>query len=178
VEQFFRDNRLNSIHEGTDGIQALDLLGRKVGMASGAGMKALGEEIAATVAAARGSAQTTEQAQAAHWATQLTQAWAELEITTRTLLELLPHEPRRALAQASLYLDTFGHTLIAWMWLRQALAAIDQLGDAQGDETHFLRGKLAAAHHVFHSELPMAMAAHAVLRSLDPALVELDDAWL
>jgi alkylation response protein AidB-like acyl-CoA dehydrogenase len=178
VEQFFRDNRLNSIHEGTDGIQALDLLGRKVGMASGAGMKALGEEIAATVAAARGSAQTTEQAQAAHWATQLAHAWAELEITTRTLLELLPQEPRRALAQASLYLDTFGHTLIAWMWLRQALAAIDQLGDAQGNETHFLRGKLAAAHHVFHSELPMAMAAHAVLRSLDPALVELDDAWL
>ena len=178
VEQFFRDNRLNSIHEGTDGIQAIDLLGRKVGMAAGAGMKALGVEIAATVAKARSHAQTRERTRAAQWAAQLDHAWTELQTTTQALLDLLPHDPRRALAQASLYLDTFGHTLIAWMWLRQALAAIDQLGAAQGEETHFLRGKLAAAHHVFHCELPMALAAHAVLRSLDPALVELDDAWL
>ena len=81
----------------------------------------------------------------------------------------------RALAHASLYLDTFGHTVIAWMWLRQAVAASV---DAHGEDARFYRGKLAAAHHFFHCELPTALASHAVLRSLDPALVELDDAWL
>ncbi|RQP23689.1 acyl-CoA dehydrogenase [Piscinibacter terrae] len=181
VEQFYRDNRLNSIHEGTDGIQAIDLLGRKVGMASGGAMQALGAQMAATITEARDVAHLTaapEPTRAAHWATQLEQAWVALESTTQTLLALLPHEPRRALAHASLYLDTFGHTVVAWMWLRQALAAIRLLGTAQGDDIPFLRGKLAAAHHFFHAELPMAMAAHAVLRSLDPALAELDDAWL
>ena len=61
------------------------------------------------------------------------------------------------------------------MWLRQAVAASI---DAQGDDARFYRGKLAAAHHFFHCELPRALAAHGVLRSLDAALVELDDAWL
>jgi len=182
VEQIYRDNRLNSIHEGTDGIQAMDLLGRKVGTASGAAMQALGAEMGTTITEAREAfaqcGATPELAAAAHWAAQLERAWLDLEATTQALLACLPHEPRRALAQASLYLDTFGHTAIAWMWLRQALAAIRRLGDAQGDDMRFLRGKLAAAHHFFHAELPLAMGAHALLRSLDPALAELDDAWL
>jgi len=176
VEQFLRDNRLNSIHEGTDGIQAIDLLGRKVAAAGGAGLRALGRDMAATIAEAKQAFKTpARDAHASRWADQLAHAWTELEQTTHTLLELLPREPQRALANASLYLDTFGHTVIAWMWLRQAVAASI---DAQGDDARFYRGKLAAAHHFFHCELPRALAAHGVLRSLDAALVELDDAWL
>src|SRR3712207_4919306 len=55
VEQFYRDNRLNPIHEGTNGIQGLDLLGRKVPMQDGAGLRLLAETIAATTARAAGS---------------------------------------------------------------------------------------------------------------------------
>ena len=176
VEQFLRDNRLNAIHEGTDGIQAIDLLGRKVAAAGGAGMRALGRAMAATITEAKQAFRTNAPGpHACSWPHQLAHAWSELELTTQALLELMPREPQRALAHASLYLNTFGHTVIAWMWLRQALAASV---DAQGDDADFYRGKLAAAHYFFHGELPTALATHAVLRSLDPALVELDDAWL
>src|SRR5204863_8582705 len=54
VEQYWRDNRLNMIHEGTHGIQALDLLGRKVVMGDGAGLTLLCDTIEATIAEARG----------------------------------------------------------------------------------------------------------------------------
>ncbi len=176
VEQFLRDNRLNSIHEGTDGIQAIDLLGRKVAAAGGAGMRTLGREMAATIAQAKQAPRTqTADLHARSWPDQLAHAWSQLDLTTQVLIELLPRDPQRALAHASLYLNTFGHTVIAWMWLKQALAASV---DAQGEDADFYRGKLAAAHHFFHAELPTALASHAVLRSLDPALVELDDAWL
>ncbi|HEX6704472.1 MAG TPA: acyl-CoA dehydrogenase [Albitalea sp.] len=169
VEQFFRDNRLNSIHEGTDGIQALDLLGRKVG--DGLGMSALGREIAHTVAAGRALDDATL---AAH-AHALDQAWRELEQTTRVLLQAQAGDARVALAHASVYLDAFGHTAIAWMWLRQAVLAQPQ---ARGAEAGFYRGKLAAAHFFFTHELPKTGPQHQLLRSLDPALVALDDAWL
>ena len=81
VEQFYRDNRLNSIHEGTDGIQALDLLGRKVLAANGAGMERLGEEIARSVTAAHALDDET----LAQHAQALAQAWRDLQETTRVL---------------------------------------------------------------------------------------------
>jgi alkylation response protein AidB-like acyl-CoA dehydrogenase len=171
VEQFLRDNRLNSIHEGTDGIQALDLLGRKVGADEGAALQLLGQEVERTVAQARA---LDNEALAAH-AGQLSIAWRELEITTHVLLAALARDPARALAHASLYLDAFGQTVVAWIWLRQAVLAMPH---ADGGEADFYRGKLAAARYFFHHELPQTAPQHTLLRSLDADLVELDEAWL
>ncbi|HMC15636.1 MAG TPA: acyl-CoA dehydrogenase, partial [Albitalea sp.] len=147
VEQFLRDNRLNSIHEGTDGIQALDLLGRKVGAADGAGMRLLATQIERSIVQAQSLADATL---AAH-AKQLEHAWHELEQTTRLLGDALADSPTLALANASLYLDAFGHTLVAWMWLRQATVALPH---AEGGEAAFYRAKLAAARYFFAYELP------------------------
>jgi alkylation response protein AidB-like acyl-CoA dehydrogenase len=171
VEQLLRDNRLNSIHEGTDGIQALDLLGRQVGAANGAGMRVLARELALTIAATRALDDET----LAQHADALEHAWHDLSETTRVLLAALPAQPRVALANASLYLDAFGHTVIAWMWLKQAALAWPRRG---GDEAPFYRGKLAAAGHFFRHELTKTRAAFELLRSLDASLVELDDASL
>jgi len=170
VEQFLRDNRLNSIHEGTDSIQALDLLGRKVGAESGAGFELLGQQVRRTAAEAHAP---DNEALAAH-AHQLETAWRDLETTTRTLLAALPADPRRALAHASVYLEAFGHTVIAWMWLRQAVLAQPHV---EGPEADFYRGKQAAARYFFTHELPKTGPQHALLRSLDAGLVELDEAW-
>jgi butyryl-CoA dehydrogenase len=171
VEQFWRDNRLNSIHEGTDGIQALDLLGRKVGAADGAGMRLLAEEVARSIAGAR----SFDDATLAGHATQLEQAWHELEETTHVLRDAQTSDPTLALANASVYLEAFGHTLIAWMWLRQASVALPH---ADGAEAAFYRAKLAAARYFFAYELPKTTAQHALLRGLEPLLVELDDTCL
>jgi alkylation response protein AidB-like acyl-CoA dehydrogenase len=171
VEQFFRDNRLNSIHEGTDGIQALDLLGRKVTADGGAALALLGCEVESTVQAARA---LDDEALAGH-ADALAQAWQALECSTRTLADMLPQQPNLALANASVYLDAFGHTVIAWLWLRQAVLAQPR---ASGDEAAFYRGKLAAARYFFLYELPKTGPQHALLQRLDPLLVELDETWL
>jgi butyryl-CoA dehydrogenase len=115
VEQHYRDNRLNPIHEGTHGIQALDLLGRKVVMRGGAGLRLLRDEIGATTrrAATAGSA-----AQAL--ATQLGAAADRVIQTTQRVWAT--GEPETALASASVYLEAVGHVVIAWMWLEQLLA--------------------------------------------------------
>ena len=113
VEQFYRDNRLNPIHEGTNGIQALDLLGRKVVMQGGAGLALLGETIAATTARAAGT-------EWADFAADLDAAVARLGSVTATLWGA--GDPDVALANAHVYLEAAGHLVVAWLWLEQVLA--------------------------------------------------------
>ena len=165
VEQLLRDNRLNSIHEGTDGIQALDLLGRKV--ASAAAMDALDALVDRSIQQAKVSGDAELVAHSA----QLHAAWADLRRTTQALLDAMHHDPNVALANASAYLEAFGTTVMAWMWLRQATLAARSL-DA---DPRFYRGKLAATRYFFGHELPRAAPLHALLRSLDRSLLDLDD---
>ena len=118
VEQYWRDNRLNMIHEGTHGIQALDLLGRKVLMDDGAGLKLLAARMRATVQAAPAST--------SRWpppARQLQMALQALESATRAAW--INGAPEEALANATPYLQAFGHVVLAWLWLDVALCASD-----------------------------------------------------
>jgi butyryl-CoA dehydrogenase len=170
VEQFYRDNRLNAIHEGTNGIQALDLLGRKVFAADGMALHILGGEINETLAAGRSH---SDRELLLH-AVQLAAAWSELLETTRVIRAVMPHDPRLALANASVYLEMFGHTLIAWMWLRQALVA---RAGVDGPGADFYRGKLAAARYFFRWELPKTEPQHALLRSLEPTCLDMEEGW-
>ncbi|WP_187968561.1 acyl-CoA dehydrogenase [Aquibium microcysteis] len=170
VERLYRDNRLNPIHEGTHGIQGLDLLGRKVGMGGGASVKALAGRVMADVSAAHQVASL--EAFAEMLATEL----AETVATTRKLAVATADDPKRALANATIYLDMFGHVVIAWMWLRQATAAARLLAGGSGD-AGFLNGKLAACRYFFTYELPKARTQRALLESLDDTTLAMQPEW-
>jgi hypothetical protein len=161
VEQFYRDNRLNPIHEGTHGIQALDLLGRKAIMNGGAAMKLFAREARQTIAEAG-----KDPALAGH-AAELGDALGEIATTLQALAPVLATNPTLALANAVLFLEAFGHTVIAWIWLRQALAAQRGLQRAIAADADFYRGKLAACRWFYRWELPKVRQWHELLRSLD-----------
>jgi hypothetical protein len=171
VEQFYRDNRLNPIHEGTHGIQAMDLLGRKVGMEQGRAFELLLARVSETTAAARAS----ESKLLHQCAEALNTAALEAAATTRLLLT--ERDANLMLANATAYLEMLGHVVIAWIWLRQAVIAQRALARAQGADVDFYRGKLQACQYFFRHELPKTAAQHELLRSLDATCLEMRDAW-
>ncbi|SFK36727.1 acyl-CoA dehydrogenase [Geodermatophilus ruber] len=162
VEQFYRDNRLNPIHEGTNGIQALDLLGRKVVMQDGAGLRLLAGTIAATTARAAGT-------DWAGFAVDLDAAVDRLTRVTATLWGV--GDPAVTLANASAYLEAAGHVVVAWLWLEQALATAGRTSD-------FHEGKRAAARYFARYELPTVHTRLDLLESLDRTVLDLPESWL
>jgi hypothetical protein len=172
VEQFYRDNRLNPIHEGTNGIQALDLLGRKALGGGGKALELLVRSMLPDIEAARGDETLRG------FGEELGQAVERLIATTRRLGEATLADVERGLANASVYLEAMGHVLVAWMWLRQAVAATRGLGSARGADADFYRGKLAACRYFFRWELPRIGPQLALLDSLDSTCLEAQPAWL
>jgi butyryl-CoA dehydrogenase len=170
VERLYRDNRLNPIHEGTHGIHGMDLLGRKVGLGGGASVKVLAGRIMADVSAAHHLASLAPLAEA------LANHLAETVATTRKLAVAAAEDPRLGLANATIYLDMFGHVVIAWMWLRQALVAARKLEAGDGDAA-FLQGKLAACRYFFAYELPKTRTQRALLETLDDTTVAMQPDW-
>ena len=162
VEQYWRDNRLNMIHEGTHGIQAADLLGRKVRMEGGRGLSLLAERVQATVA------QASQQAVLADHARALTDALVQIKSGTEAAWAT--GEPSQALANAVPYMQAFGHVVLAWIWLDVALAAL-RLEATDPDRI----GRLAAARFFFHYELPKIGAWLAVVVQRDMTCAELDE---
>ncbi|KVD31279.1 acyl-CoA dehydrogenase [Burkholderia ubonensis] len=163
VERLYRDNRLNPIHEGTHGIQALDLLGRKVVQDDGAALRALDARIAATVVRAR-----VTDGDARAQADALARRWARLCAVTHQLGAL--GDPQVRLANASVYLEAFGHLVVAWLWLDVTLAAHGRNGD-------FHDGKRAAARYFFRWELPKVDAQLDLLASVDTTTLDMRDEW-
>ncbi|WP_313602938.1 acyl-CoA dehydrogenase [Comamonas jiangduensis] len=156
VEQYWRDNRLNMIHEGTHGIQAADLLGRKVVMQGGAGLQLLAATIQASIEKAAAvpalAAYAQDLGKALHAVQAATQAaWAT-------------GHPQEALANAVPYMQAFGHTVLAWVWLEQALtvqaqdAALSVAANA---------GRMGALAYFYHYELPKTSAWLRVVSARD-----------
>ena len=173
VEQFYRDNRLNPIHEGTHGIQGLDLLGRKVVMQGGAALQALAARVRATIARCNAVPDPGSQ----RLAGQLDVQWDRLEQVTAILHGA--GDTNRTLANASVYLEAFGHIVVAWMWLEQALVAgrsMNGTGEA-GSDDDFYQGKLAACRFFFAFELPKVGPMLDLLASLDDTTLTMRDAW-
>jgi len=127
VEQFYRDNRLNPIHEGTHGIHGLDLLGRKVMMKDGTALGIVSETVRAGVIRAL----ATRDAELHEYAHALSIVMGGLTLVTQRLWEA--GDPTLTLANASVYLEAFGHIVLAWIWLEQAIAELPEL--KQLDET-------------------------------------------
>ena len=170
VERLYRDNRLNAIHEGTNGIQAIDLLGRKARWQDGAALTALMEEIRADIAAARSHPVLAEYCDA------LEVAASEIEMATSSI-DAARADGRvgDSLANASLYLNAMGHIVVAWLWLRQARAADAALRrGAVADDAAFYRGKLAACRYFFRYELDGTKPAIALLARVDTTCAEMD----
>ncbi|MCO6186505.1 acyl-CoA dehydrogenase [Rhizobium sp. L1K21] len=160
VERYYRDNRLNPIHEGTYGIQGLDLLGRKVRMKGGLALKILIGEMSKTLKEAQEVALTQE-------AEALKSALSAMTSATETVLAC--EDANKGLANATLYLNSFGHVVIAWLWLKQAIAASKAIaaGKAVGDDETFYKGKLGAFRYFYRYELPKVHAEFALVQSLD-----------
>ena len=168
VEQYWRDQRLNMIHEGTHGIQALDLLGRKVVMQGGAGLKLLAARVSATLERAgqdealapfvpglAGALQRLGAATKAAWATGV---------------------PEEALANATPYLQAFGHVVLAWVWLELGLAA-RAAAPATEAERDRAAGLLAALRFFHLYELPKIDAWLGVVASREAVCRDMQDAW-
>ena len=172
VEQFYRDNRLNAIHEGTHGIHGLDLLGRKVAMQDGALFAAIGAELAATIAKVRQADVCVDLHAGADL---LEEEWERIVAVTRTLYAV--GDMNKTLANASLYLEAVGHTVIAWMWLEMALVAELALPTATPDDANFYRGKQQACRYFFHWELPKVQQQLELLASIDTTTLDMQDAW-
>ncbi|WP_295800340.1 acyl-CoA dehydrogenase [uncultured Microbulbifer sp.] len=151
LEQLYRDNRLNPIHEGTEGIQGLDLLGRKVPANGLANYRILVEEIENTIRLCSDVSTLHPLAGA------LKDALNQLNGVSECLLKQMAENPDKGLANATLYLDVFGRVVVAWIWLRQAQIADRQLQSEEelsGEERNFYRGKLQAARFYIKWELP------------------------
>ncbi|MDM7950616.1 acyl-CoA dehydrogenase [Hydrogenophaga sp.] len=161
VEQYWRDNRLNMIHEGTHGIQAMDLLGRKVLMEEGKGLQLLAARMQATMARASQVPELAAHAQA------LGQALAQISAATRAAWAT--GNPSDALANAVPYLQAFGHTVLAWIWLDVVLTA-----HAAADSPA-RTGRLAAMRFFFHYELPKIGAWLQVVSQRDATCAELSE---
>ncbi|QHE87422.1 acyl-CoA dehydrogenase [Hydrogenophaga sp. BPS33] len=157
VEQHWRDNRLNMIHEGTHGVQALDLLGRKVPMEGGAALRLLLARIEDTVEKACTQEALREPA------TRLAAAVARLEQATQACAACSP--PEAALSNAVPYLQGFGHVVLAWLWLDIAVR-LDGRTDA------LARGKQFAMRYFFAHELPKVDAWFSVVASNDPTCLQ------
>jgi hypothetical protein len=163
VEQHYRDNRLNPIHEGTHGIQSLDLLGRKVTQRKGASLVALGAAVAQTIDAARAAG-----GEGVDPASQLDATFQRLVGVTTAMFG--SGDIDAALANSVVYLEAFGHIVIAWMWLEQLVACNGRSGD-------FYDGKRQAARYFFRYELPKTTAQLDLLESLDRTTLEMRDSW-
>jgi len=159
VEQHWRDNRLNMIHEGTHGIQGLDLLGRKVVMNGGAGLKLLATRVSQTIEKAG------QQPGLAEPANQLAAALQKLGAATKSAWAT--GVPEEALANATPYLQAFGHVVLSWLWLDVALVA-------QPQKRH---GQLAAMRYFFAYELPKIDAWLAVVAQRNDTCRTMLDDW-
>jgi alkylation response protein AidB-like acyl-CoA dehydrogenase len=173
VEMMYRDNRLNPIHEGTTGIQSLDLLGRKVPMNGMAGYQACLKAIATTIADAKGREET------ASYAASLETAVATLQHVTETLLgAMMEQNIDLVFANSVKYLEMFGHVVVAWIWLKQGMVAADALASGQqGSEQDFYRGKLQAMRYFYVYELPNTEVWAKLLTAVDDTCYSMQDSW-
>ena len=155
IEQLYRDNRLNPIHEGTTGIQGLDLLGRKVRKDRGRIFATLSARIQATQDKAAPNALLQPAA--------LALAAAQAVVGQAVAVLLGEPDDRRALAHATPFLFAFGHLVVGWLWLDQAIAAQALLNGEDATARPFLarpflEGRIRACRYFAETELPKVAA--------------------
>jgi alkylation response protein AidB-like acyl-CoA dehydrogenase len=169
LEQYYRDIRIHAIHEGTTGIQALDLLGRKVVMKNGQALRLYLEEVQATVQDATLSDELRP------YAERLKEALEKLRSVTMHRVQFaLQGDVEEFLSDATLYLEFFGIIAIAWQWLIQGIAAQRALQtDCSALDRRFYQGKLHTMRYFFHYEVPKIQGLAARLMEADGLTVKM-----
>ena len=166
IERYYRDNRLNSIHEGTHGIQGLDFLNRKVRMLQGQGLNLLCDEINQTINAMQGVNK------ADYFIAELTTVLEDFKTVSEKLIAAVGDDITTGSANATLYLDYAGHLVMAWMHLRilQAATMSKQTDD-------FIKGKWQSAKYFYARELPRTKQWTKTLKKNDQSAANMKNEW-
>ena len=169
VERLYRDNRLNPIHEGSHGIHGLDLLGRKVNLAGGVTLAIFEEEMQPALKAAAESESLAS----------MGETLAEIWKLAKQTVETVNQEPDTVarLSSATPFLDAFGHVVIGWLWLRQALIAEEVLKNGAQADGDFYEGKLAACQFFYRYHLPQAAEKLRYVASMDRSVLDAQASW-
>jgi len=168
VEQIARDVRITQIYEGTNGIQALDLVGRKLVAEQGAYLKAFFEPVAEFIGEHHG------QAELAEFIEPLAAAAERLQNLCQWLYQRMSADPLEAGAAASDFLKVFALTALAFMWAQMAVVARQRLAAGEGRRA-FYQGKLDTARFYMTRMLPDTLGLDARIRSGAGPLMALDD---
>ncbi|WP_066556743.1 acyl-CoA dehydrogenase C-terminal domain-containing protein [Croceicoccus bisphenolivorans] len=158
MEQFVRDARITQIYEGANGVQAMDLVGRKLPMHGGRAVQALFAMVDKDIESAGGDERLAELASA------LGKANGELKAASMWLMQNGPANPNNVGSAAYHYMDILGLVSLGWMWLRSAIAAAKSL-DAGAEDAGFMEAKLITARHFAESLLPDAGALRRKLQN-------------
>ncbi|MCF8092478.1 MAG: acyl-CoA dehydrogenase [Desulfotignum sp.] len=174
VEQYLRDIRIHPIHEGTTGIQGMDLLGRKLVMKNGKAGQLFLAELDHTIQAAQSFSGLGYAAAA------LSAARKQLEAVAGFLLQVAGQQKIEAyLSDATLFLEFFGLIVISWQWLIQGISAEKALAEKSSrKEVRFYRGKLFAMHYFFRYELPRTRGLSVRLMDGDYLTLDMDSEYL
>lgn len=151
MEQFVRDARIAQIYEGANGVQAMDLVGRKLAQNGGRALQAFFKIVAEEVAAAKGNPRTADFAEA------LEKANGQLQAATMWLMQNGMTNPNNAGAGSHHYMHIMGIVAVGLMWLRMAVAAAERL-DAGADDAAWLEAKLTTARFYAERIMPDAGA--------------------
>ena len=151
MEQFVRDARITQIYEGTNGIQAMDLVGRKLPKDGGRGVRAFFEEVGGDIAKAKAGGDPGGIAAA------LQPALEDLQAATMWLAKNGLADPDNAGAGAYPYMDLMGLVSLGWMWLKMAGAAGRAIDDGAQDLAYH-EAKLTTAQFYAERELPLSTA--------------------
>jgi Acetyl-CoA dehydrogenase C-terminal like/Acyl-CoA dehydrogenase, C-terminal domain len=174
LEQFYRDIRIHPIHEGSTGIQGMDLLGRKIVMNGGKAFLLFLEEVGATIKSAKNKDSLKP------YAEKLDDALNSLKNTTFGLTKIgSSGRFQNFLADATLYLELFSIVAIAWQWLKQGIVASRSIEISSGESDRaFYSGKLVTMKYFFHYELPKTKGLLERLSENDGLTVNFEENWL
>ncbi len=173
VEQCYRDNRLNPIHEGTHGIQSLDLLGRKLWQKNGKGQQLLLQKIQKTLQSAKAKSELTDM---------VAEYQKFLDVFIKTTMSLggalQKGDVDKGLANSAVYLDMMGKMVVAWLWVEMADKAIERFADSTLiEDEQFLAGKLQAAQYFMRWELPKVQHQANLLQGFDDTCMAMQADW-
>ena len=173
VEQCWRDNRLNPIHEGTNGIQALDLLTRKLWQANGAGLVQLQKVMTEDFNKASGPISQALVSSLLPYMKQLQKLIPTLGSALKT------EDLTNMLANAQCFMNIFGQIVMSWIWIRQAIVAEGALasGDLSDQDKSFYLGKVQAAKYFLNWELPTIQRDFSLLLDMDSSCADMQAEW-
>lgn len=170
MEQLVRDCRITQIYEGTNGVQALDLVGRKMGDKGGRLLRRFFHPVSAYIEA------NMENEDMAPFVQPLAKAFVRLQQATAQVARVGLSNPDEAGAAATDYLRLFGLTVLAYQWARMAEISLPRAGDPGADPTGFYAAKVATAKFYMERLLPQTSGLFAAIMAGGKTMMAFDDA--